>query len=46
MAVDAGTVTSKTTNTLRSEIYALFFGQTGLREGLGLQGMKITKIRK
>lgn len=27
MAVDAGTVASKATNTIWSEIYALFFGQ-------------------
>jgi lipid-binding SYLF domain-containing protein len=44
--VDAGKATSKTTTTLQSDIYAFFFGQKGLMGGLGLQGTKVTKIRK
>ena len=46
VVVDAGAASSATTTTLQSEIYALFFGQKGLMGGLGLQGTKITKIKK
>ena len=46
VVVDVGAATSKTTTTLQSEIYAFFFDQKGLMGGLGLQGTKITKIRK
>jgi lipid-binding SYLF domain-containing protein len=34
------------TTTVQSEIYAYFFDQKGLMGGLGLQGTKITKIKK
>jgi lipid-binding SYLF domain-containing protein len=44
--VDVGAASSKTTTTLQSEIYAFFFDQKGLMGGLGLQGTKITKIKK
>ena len=43
---DVGAATSKTTTTLQSEIYAFFFDQKGLMGGLGLQGTKITRIKK
>jgi lipid-binding SYLF domain-containing protein len=46
VVVDVGVATSKTTTTLQSEIYAFFFDQKGLMGGLGLQGTKITKIKK
>ena len=46
VVVDVGTATSKTTTTLQSEIYAFFFDQKGLMGGLGLQGTKISKIKK
>ena len=46
VVVDVGSSASKTTTTLQSEIYAFFFDQKGLMAGLGLQGTKITKIRK
>lgn len=46
VVVDVGTASSATTTTLQSEIYAFFFDQTGLMEGLGLQGTKITKVDK
>jgi lipid-binding SYLF domain-containing protein len=46
VVVDVGAATSKTTTTLQSEIYAFFFDQKGLMGGLGLQGTKITKIKK
>ena len=46
VVVDIGAATSKTTTTLQSEIYAFFFDQKGLMGGLGIQGTKITKIKK
>jgi len=33
-----------TTTTLRDDVYALVFHQSGLMAGLGLQGSKITEI--
>lgn len=46
VVVDVGAAKSATTTTLQSEIYAFFFNQKGLMGGLGLQGTKITKIKK
>jgi len=46
VVVDVGAATSKSTTTLQSDIYAFFFDQKGLMGGLGLQGTKVTKIRK
>jgi len=46
VVVDVGAATSATTTTLQSDIYAFFFNQKGLMGGLGLQGTKITRIRK
>jgi len=46
VVVDTGAASSATTTTLQSEIYAFFFDQKGLMGGLGLQGTKITKIKK
>ena len=46
VVMDAGAASSATTTTLQSEIYAFFFDQKGLMGGLGLQGTKITKIKK
>jgi lipid-binding SYLF domain-containing protein len=46
VVVDTGAATSGTTTTLQSEVYAFFFDQKGLMGGLGLQGTKITKIKK
>ena len=46
VVMDVGKATSKTTSTLQSEIYAFFFAQKGLMGGLGLQGTKISKIKK
>ena len=46
VVVDAGAATSKTTTTLQADIYAFFFDQKGLMGGLGLQGTKITKVKK
>ncbi len=46
VVVDAGLAKSRSTTTLKSDIYAYFFSQKGLMAGLGLQGTKITKIHK
>jgi lipid-binding SYLF domain-containing protein len=46
VVVDTGAATSKTTATLKADIYAFFFDQKGLMGGLGLQGTKITRIEK
>ena len=46
VVTDAGASGSLTTTTAQSEIYAFFFDQKGLMGGLGLQGTKITKIKK
>jgi lipid-binding SYLF domain-containing protein len=44
--VDAGAAGSLTTTTAQSDIYAFFFDQKGLMGGLGLQGTKVSKIKK
>lgn len=44
--VDKGTARSLTTTTAKSDIYAFFFDQKGLMAGGGLQGTKITRIKK
>ena len=46
VVLDTGAASSATTTSLQSEIYAFFFDQKGLMGGLGLQGTKITKIKK
>jgi lipid-binding SYLF domain-containing protein len=46
VVMDIGAAASATTTTLQAEIYAFFFDQKGLMGGLGLQGTKITKIKK
>ena len=46
VVMDTGAATSATTTTVQSEIYAFFFDQKGLMGGIGLQGTKITKIKK
>jgi lipid-binding SYLF domain-containing protein len=46
VVVDVGAAGAATTTTLQSDIYAFFFDQKGLMGGLGLQGTKITKIKK
>ncbi len=42
--VDEGMAKTRTTNTMKDDIYAFVFGQKGLMAGLGIQGNKITKI--
>jgi lipid-binding SYLF domain-containing protein len=46
VVMDAGAAAAATTTTLQSEIYAFFFDQKGLMGGIGLQGTKITKMKK
>lgn len=46
VVVDVGKAGSMATTTLHSEIYAFFFSQKGLMDGLGLQGSKIIRIGK
>jgi hypothetical protein len=42
--VDAGVASSMTTETLKSDVYAMIFGQEGLMAGLGVQGQRIVKF--
>jgi lipid-binding SYLF domain-containing protein len=44
VVVDAGMARSMTTTTLKSDVYAFIFGQSGLMAGLGLQGQRIVKF--
>jgi len=44
VVVDQGMARSMTTTSMRSDVYAFVFDQTGLMAGLGIEGSKITKI--
>jgi lipid-binding SYLF domain-containing protein len=46
VVVDKGKAMSTTSTTLSKDVYAFPFGQKGLMAGLGLEGSKITPIRK
>jgi len=46
VVVDKGASGSLSTTTAKSDVYAFFFSQKGLMAGIGLQGTKITKIKK
>jgi lipid-binding SYLF domain-containing protein len=46
VVVDEGVGKSMTSGTLTSDVYAYIFSQKGLMAGLGVQGSKITKIKK
>ena len=46
VVVDVGGATGLSTTTAKSDVYAFFFDQKGLMAGLGLQGTKITRIKK
>ncbi len=46
VVVDEGMARALTSTTLKSDVYAFIFDQKGLMAGIGLQGSKITKIRK
>ncbi len=44
--VDEGMAKTLTTTTLKDDVYGFIFGQQGLMAGLGLQGSKITRIKR
>jgi lipid-binding SYLF domain-containing protein len=44
VVVDEGMARSLTTTSLRSDVYAFVYGQTGLMGGIGIEGSKITRI--
>jgi len=44
--MDKGAAGGISTTTTMSDVYAFIFSQTGIMGGLGLQGTKITKIKK
>ncbi|MFL6726620.1 MAG: YSC84-related protein [Sphingomicrobium sp.] len=46
VVVDKGAAMSTTSTTLAKDVYAFPFGQKGMMAGLGLEGSKITQIRK
>jgi lipid-binding SYLF domain-containing protein len=46
VVMDEGMAKSLSTSTIKDDVYAFTFGQTGLMAGLGLQGSKITKIQR
>ena len=46
VVADEGVARTLTSTTLKSDVYAFIFDQKGLMAGMGLQGSKITKIKK
>jgi len=46
VVVDKGKAMSTTSTTLAKDVYAFPFGQKGLMAGLGLEGSKISKIKR
>jgi lipid-binding SYLF domain-containing protein len=46
VVIDQGMAKSVTSTTLNKDVYAFIFSQQGLMAGVGLQGNKITKIKK
>ena len=46
VVMDQGMAKSTTTKTYTEDVYAFIFSQKGLMAGLGIQGNKITKIKK
>jgi len=46
VVVDKGVAGGLSSTSIRDDVYAFIFSQTGLMAGLGLQGTKITKIEK
>src|SRR5262245_21830581 len=44
VVLDTGTARALTTTTMKSDVYAVFFDQSGLMAGAGLQGSKITRL--
>jgi len=46
VVVDQGMGKSMTTNTMNDDCYAFIFSQQGLMAGIGIQGNKITRLKK
>jgi lipid-binding SYLF domain-containing protein len=46
VVVDSGMAKTTSTTTMTQDVYAFIFSQKGLMAGLGLQGNKITRIKK
>ena len=46
VVMDKGKAMSNTSTTITQDVYAFPFGQSGLMAGLGLEGSKISKIKK
>ena len=46
VVIDQGKAMSTTSTTLTEDVYAMPFGQKGLMAGIGLEGSKITRVRK
>jgi lipid-binding SYLF domain-containing protein len=46
VVIDQGKAMSTTSTTLSEDVYAFPFGQKGLMAGLGLEGSKITRIKR
>jgi lipid-binding SYLF domain-containing protein len=46
VVMDQGMAKSTTTKTYTEDVYAFIFSQKGLMAGLGIQGNKITKLKK
>lgn len=46
VVVDKGAAKSTTSTTLANDVYAFPFGQKGLMAGIGLEGSKISRIRR
>ena len=44
--LDQGKARALTSTTMQNDIYAVFFDQTGLMAGAGLQGSKISRMDK
>lgn len=44
VVVDAGAAKDFSTTTMRSDVFAFIYGQSGLMGGIGIQGQKITKL--
>jgi lipid-binding SYLF domain-containing protein len=44
--IDAGAAKDLNTQTAKADVYAMIFDQKGLMAGIGLQGSKITKLKK
>jgi lipid-binding SYLF domain-containing protein len=46
VVIDKGAAKSTTSTTIAEDVYAFPFGQKGLMAGLGLEGSKISRVRK